>query len=138
MIRGVTGAVVGGGVPGAVIGGIGGLGKGLYDEFVSDPVDDAILSGGKITPIDSKDDLLAMKPTGAIAKTINGGNGSGGVNEVKHTFGDLSINGELIVTTPGFFGVGPDLLKDPSFIRSISLLVTNEVQNMNNGNKSKG
>lgn len=112
---------------------------GLFDSDSSNKgINDGIVQGGKITPIDSKDDLLAMKPDGPIAKTMNVGNSGGNVNEVKHTFGDLSINGQLIVTTPGGGGVGPDLLKDPTFIRSITLLVTNEVQKMNNGNKSKG
>jgi len=130
-----AGALFGGvgAAPGALIGGVTGLGKGLYDEFFSEPVNDAIVSNGKITPIDKKDDLIAMKPTGAIANTIGG---IGGVNEVKHTFGDLTINGQLVVTTPGGGSVGTDLLKDPSFIRSMTLLVTNEVQKINNGGKN--
>jgi hypothetical protein len=99
-------------------------------------IDDGIVQGGKITPIDSKDDLLAMKPDGAIAKTLGAGKTIGGVNEVKHTFGDLTINGQLVVTTPGGGSVGTDLLKDPSFIRSMTLLVTNEVQKINNGGKN--
>ena len=135
------GTVIGAGI-GALAGGFlgkagGDIASGLItgDRLETTPqANDAIVQNGKITPIDSKDDLIAMKPGGMIDKTI-GSSTTGGVNEVKHTFGDLNINGQLVVTTPGGGNIGVDLLKDPAFVRSMTIMVTNEVRKMNNGGK---
>lgn len=125
-----------GAVPGAIAGGVGGLGKGLYDEFISEPVKDGlftgsnksergVLQGGKITPIDKKDDLLAMKKGGTIDKVVNS---STNVNKVmKHEFSDLNINGEIKINLPGNVSISTDMLKSPEFIRNLSQLIQADI-----------
>jgi len=89
----------------------------------------AIIQGGKITPIDNKDDVLAMKPGGMVDKMTNK---SSGINYVKHEFGDLNINGEIKLLTPNNEKIDVDVLKDPQFIREITRLIQVEARNINN------
>ena len=94
-----------------------------------------IIDGGKITPIDNKDDLIAMKPGGAIDK-VAGKNTS---NNVTHSFGDLNISGEIILKGYGANpGEGVDLLKEESIRREITNLVQVGLQKNRNGGKLKG
>lgn len=132
-----------GAVPGAVLGGVGGLGKGLYDEFVSDPVNDGIIGsdfskgrgiiqGGKITPIDNNDDLLAMKPKGIIDKAIN----NSFSQDIKIEFGELRFKfDELKISSPGNPSVAIDLVNNPEFIRNITRMIHVETNKAINGGK---
>lgn len=162
-----AGAAIGSAVPviGTIIGGIiggalgawggGALGEGLGDLTYGDEVNDAIVSGGKITPIDKKDDLIAMKPDGGImgalggmmggplgamaggmlGKSLLGGEGGSTVN---HTFEPLVIKGEIMVNSPGNPGAGVDLLKNQQFIRELSASIMTSIETNKNGGSLKG
>jgi hypothetical protein len=141
---------------GAAIGGVlGGL-YGAYDEFIAkgeeanssiqSGVQDglfhgtnksrrAILQNGQVTPIDNKDDLLALKKDGIIDKNI-GSKVEGGV--IKHEFGDIKITGELVLTTPGGERVSIEILKDPQVIRQLTRMIHVETEKVIQGGKSKG
>lgn len=95
----------------------------------------AIIDGGKITPIDNKDDLLALKKDGIIDKNI-GSKVEGGI--VKHEFGDIKITGELVLTTPGGERVSTEILKDPQLIRTLTRMIHVETEKVVQGGKSKG
>ena len=93
-----------------------------------------VLQGGKITPIDNKDDLIAMKPGGAIDKAA----GKGGSSTVRHTFENINLNGEIKLTTPGAPGKAVDLMKDPQFIRDITRTIQSQLEKNINGGKNRG
>ena len=158
LSMGGTGAMIGsmifpgigtavGGVLGAIAGGLMGaydeglIGKGKADRNVyNPPVEDAmfegtgIIKGGKITPIDNKDDLMAYKPNGVIDNAMKGNaNGS-----MKIEFGEIHFKfDELKVTSPGSPGIAIDLLKDPQFIRNVTRMVHSETQKVINGGMNK-
>jgi hypothetical protein len=83
----------------------------------------AIVDGGKVTPIDNKDDLLALKKGGAIDKANKGGD-----SKLKVDFSEIKINGSIMVETPGNPGQGVDLIKDQGFIRSLTQLIHQETK----------
>jgi hypothetical protein len=129
---------------GTFIGGaLGGLAGGALGGKVSDldtyGIDDgifggtsskrAILQGGQITPIDNKDDLLAMKPGGAVDNAIN----NAGNSTTNVEFNDLKIKGEVVLTTPGSGPVNSELLKDPHFVKEITSLIQNQMIKNKNG-----
>lgn len=93
-----------------------------------------VMQGGKITPIDNKDDLIAMKPGGAIEKA----GAKGGTTVVKHTFENINLHGEIKLITPGDPGKGVDLMKDPQFIRDITRTIQSQLEKNINGGKNKG
>jgi hypothetical protein len=120
----------GGALMGSAFGGIGSMvGAGLGSMFSEGR---GVIQGGKITPIDNKDDLLAMKPGGAIDKAVSSGGSSMTIN-----FGEIKINGEVKVSVPGNDGFSIDLAKDPKFQREITRLVHNETSKVINGGKIK-
>ncbi len=84
----------------------------------------AIMQGGKITPIDNKDDILAMKPGGMVDKMMAQNTG---VNNIKHEFGEIRINGKLEVTSPGNSNVAVDLMRDPQFIRELQIKISQDL-----------
>jgi hypothetical protein len=55
-----------------------------------------------------------------------------------HSFEPISINGEIIVKTPGNDAVSIDLLKDASFRRDITRMIQSEVEKNKNGGKNRG
>jgi hypothetical protein len=95
----------------------------------------AIIQGGKIHPIDNKDDLMAMKPNGVVDKEMKSNNSSG---VVKHVFEPISINGTILITSPGNPGQAIDLLKDSQFKRDITRVIQSEVEKNKNGGKNRG
>lgn len=107
------------------------LNKGLGPDFNDNR---ALIQNGAITPIDNKDDLMALKPGGIVDNAMN----SGGSNIVKHEFGDLNINGSLTVSSPGNPGADIDVMKDPEFRRTITKIITTELEKNKNGGKNKG
>lgn len=148
---------------GAAIGGAIGGGVGLYNAYQEDPVNRAhdglftspindgaiskprhlgsdfskgrgIVQNGKITPIDNKDDLLAMKKGGFIDKSI----GKPTESTMKVDFAEITINGKLEVVSPGNPGLSVDLLKDPQIRRDITRIVSSELQKNINGGKNRG
>jgi hypothetical protein len=139
-----------GAVPGALIGGlIGGVGGGMLgskaldldtwgvkDGLFEGNRDRAVIQGGKITPIDNKDDLLAMKKHGVVDKVINKDNTSN--NTIKHDFGVLKIDGKIEVTTPGNTSTAVDLMRDPNFVRELQIKITEDLIKKNNQLLKKG
>jgi hypothetical protein len=83
-----------------------------------------IVEGGKITAIDNKDDLLAMKPGGVVDTATKGGDST-----MKIEFGEIHFKfDELKVSSPGSPGVAIDMLKDPQFIRQITGMIHRETE----------
>jgi len=136
---------------GAAIGGLLGAGYGVYDEYFNKPQSDAkfqglgpnhnkgrgIIQGGKITPIDNKDDVLAMKPGGMIDKTLAGVNNNKPLlNKIE--FGELKITGEIKVSLPDGSNIGQELIKSQEFKTSITRVVQAQLEKNNNGGKNKG
>lgn len=140
-----AGAAIGSAIPvvgtavGAGIGGIadmfmpeiGTYGKGAHDAIFNSPIHDGmlgsdfnkgrgIIQGGKITPIDNKDDLMAYKPRGPIDNSMKNQSPS----SMKIEFGEIHFKfDEIKVTSPGSPGVAIDLIKNPEFIRNITRMV---------------
>lgn len=142
---------------GAVAGGIIGAGKGLYDQYsnteaINDPnamtrgMNDGvvhgksnfskgrgIIQGGKITPIDNKDDLMAWKKNGPVDKAMNNQNT---VNRVE--FSNITIDGKIEIVSPGNPGLVIDLMKDQGFRRDITRTIQVEIEKNKIGGKNKG
>ena len=89
----------------------------------------AILEGKNVTPIDSKDDILAMKPGGIVDKVMSKNTG---VNTVKHEFGTLNISGEITLNVPGNEKININLAKSPEFVREITRMVHVEAAKIKN------
>lgn len=109
---------------------LGGLVGGLFDSNDSKTTmhNDAVM-------FNPKDKFLSLNDGTMIAGTnvngnkdlakalmstnyAGGNNNSNGISKIE--FGELSINGKLIVETPGNPNMGVDLLKNPEFIRELS------------------
>jgi hypothetical protein len=141
-----------GAIPGALIGGlIGSIGGGMLGSEVGDldnyGVKDglfegsnknrrAVLQNGKITPIDKKDDLLALKKYGIVDKAISSGDNNLSTSKIE--LGDLNITGEIKITLPGGGQIGQELIKSQEFKTSITRIVTSQLEKNINGGKSKG
>ncbi len=157
---GGTGAMIGsliapgiGTAIGAAVGGLGGLIKGGYDEGVfGEKTHDGmfsaykkglgsdfnkgrgIIQGGKIHPIDNKDDLMAFKPGGPVDNQLN--TNQNVVNKVE--FSNITIDGEIRVVSPGNPGLVIDLMKDQGFRRDITRTIQVELEKNKVGGKNKG
>lgn len=129
----LSGANMAGAAIGAsLLGPIGGIAGSMFGSEFSKGR--GVLQNGKITPIDNKDDLLAMKPGGAIDKASQ----TQGSTIVKHTFDTINLHGEIKLTTPGEPGKAVDLMKDPQFIREITKTIQSQLEKNINGGKNKG
>lgn len=144
------GAMLGpwGALAGLLIGG----GIGAYDEYFNKPQNDAkfagfgsthsngraIVQGGKITPIDNKDDVLAMKRGGVVDKMMMGkpANKVDGVTKIE--FGELNITGEIKINLPGSSTIGLELTKNQEFKTSITRIVQSQIEKQINGGKNRG
>lgn len=93
-----------------------------------------LTQNGKITPIDNKDELLAMKPGGVVDKTLN--NTNAGVSATKIEFGELNITGEIKVNLPGGTQIGLELLKSTEFKSAITRTVQSQLEKNINGKNS--
>lgn len=143
-----------GAIPGALIGGlIGSIGGGMLGSEVGDldnyGVKDglfegsnknrrAILQNGKITPIDKKDDLLALKKYGIASNAMRNSASSNMRTSNKIEFGELKITGEIKVSLPDGSNIGQDLMKSQEFRTSITRVVQSQLEKNNNGGKNKG
>lgn len=133
---------------GSVLGGMAGkwIGEQTGDGIIESPIHDGIskklgsdyskgrgiVQGGKITPIDNKDDLIAAKPNGIIDGAMKANKPS----TMKIEFGEIRFKfDELKVTSPGHPGVAIDLLKDPQFIRNITKMIHVETNKAIGGGK---
>ena len=129
LLGGVGGSFIAPGA-GTIAGGIGGgmvgdkLGDLIFGDKVEPPANDAILSGGKITPIHNKDELMAFKKGGPIDNMMSKNTG---VNNIKHEFGELTINGKIEVTSPGNSSTAVDLMRDPQFIRELQMKISQDL-----------
>lgn len=126
-----VGALFGGvgAVPGAIIGGIGGLGYGIYDEVVNDGVmfnpkdkflklnDGAMIAG---TNVNGNKDLAKAMMSRKYSDESSNSNSNNTNTISKVEFGELTINGKLMVETPGSPNMGVDLLKSPQFISELT------------------
>jgi hypothetical protein len=148
-----TGAIIGSIFPviGTAVGaGIGGLidmfagEMGTYGEPTNDGIFNgkgksnfskgrAIVDGGKITPIDNKDELIAAKKGGVFDNAMSQSSNQA----VKHEFDEIKINGELVLSTPGGEKISTDILKDPQVIRQLTRMIHAETQKVANGGKTK-
>ena len=135
ILPGVGTAV--GGFLGAALGGFGGGYLSDLDTYsVNDGIFGAnqthkrgIIQGGTITAINNKDDLIAAKPNGIIHNAIQNNSSS---QDVRHSFGDLRVGGEIMLRMPGAGTVGVDLMRDPSFIRELTQKINIEIEKMRN------
>lgn len=121
---------------------IGTYGTGVHDGIFNAGIHDGvigkdfskgrgIIQGGKITPIDNKDDLVAYKPNGPIDNSMKSNSTP---STMKIEFGEIRFKfDEIKVTSPGSPGVAIELLKDPGFIRSITSKIHAETQKTING-----
>lgn len=96
----------------------------------------AILQNGKITPIDKKDDLLALKKYGLAANSMRESSFSNNRSN-KVEFGNINITGEIKITMPDGTNIGRELLKSPEFKASITRVVTTQLDKNGNGGKIK-
>jgi phosphoribosylcarboxyaminoimidazole (NCAIR) mutase len=96
----------------------------------------AILQNGKITPIDKKDDLLALKKYGLAANSMRESGFSNNMSN-KIEFGELRITGEIRVKMPDGTNIGQELIKSSEFRTSITRVITSQLDKNNNGGKLK-
>jgi len=143
-----TGAMIGSVIPvigtaaGAIIGGlIGGITSAI-DEYSSggggaqvssSSINDGIIMDGKLTGIDTKDEVYKIaKPGGAFDKA-NGGSGAnssvGGSSTVHITFDEIKVSG-----SNGDVGK-LDLSKDSSFMRELATKIKESLSTTANGGK---
>jgi hypothetical protein len=95
-----------------------------------------IVEGGKITPIDNKDSLLAYKPNGPVDNKLKE---KSAPKTMKIEFGEIKFKfDDLIVKTPGGGSVNVEILKDPHFIRNLTTMIHVETQKVVTGGKVKG
>lgn len=142
-----------GGIVGAGLGAWGGgaLGEGTGNMLMGEPQHDAmfgkplshdfsknrgILQGGTITPIDNKDDILAMKPGGVVDKMVNSPK-ENIVDSIKIKFDDININGVIKIDIPGTNGIALDIAKNNEFKREITRVVQTQLE-INRNQKNSG
>lgn len=107
------------------LGAMGEMAMGLGSEYSKGR---GVVQGGKIHPIDNKDDLVALKDNGIVANAAK----SGG-NNMKVDFGEIVINGKIMVDSPGNQKDGVDLLKNPGFIADLQRAVASQLEKNRNG-----
>jgi len=101
------------------------VGMGLGSDFSKGR---GVVQGGKIHPIDNKDDLVAMKDKGIVDNATK----SGG-NNMKVDFGEITINGKITVDSPGNPKAAVDLLNNPGFIADLQRAVASQLEKNKNG-----
>ena len=121
-----------GGLLGGIIGGLAGdkIGDASGDLVMGKGVQDAVMSGGKITPIDGKDDLIAMKPGGgimeAISSLLNNNNNGKSSNKVEYG-GEVRFKfDDIIVKSPGTGAqskISKELLENEHFTRQLATII---------------
>lgn len=108
------------------------IGSGLGSDFNKGR---GIIQGGKITPIDNKDDLIAAKPNGVIDRSTKNSNNT---KEIKISFSDIKFDGQITLSGPGngnSIDITRDLLKNQDFVRNITKMIHIESSKAINGGK---
>ena len=96
---------------------------------------DAILSGGKLTPLDKKDDIIAMKPGGAI-DNYNGNNGNNSEpNVIKHDFGVITFNGNINLSGPSGENQSIDF-NNPILMQKLQTMIHTATEKVIKGGKT--
>ena len=95
-----------------------------------------VVQGGKITPIDTRDDVLALKKGGAIDKNTNVGGSTSGT--IRHTFETVTINGKITIEGPGGQEISKNILDNESFRRKVAKIVEDETMKRVSMGKMKG
>ena len=88
-----------------------------------------IVEGGKVTPIDNKDALMAIKPGGAVDEAVGKNTSS---NTMKIEFGTINVKfDDITVNVPGGDSVkiGNELLKQDLFLRDLTAKVNKTMDN---------
>jgi len=132
MIFPGIGTLIGAGI-GAGLGAYGGgaLGEGAGNLAYGPKANDAkfsVIGGGKITPIDTKDDFYALKPGGAVDK---GSQSQPSKMEIEHS--PLEVKGSIKLELPNGTNQDIDFMKDAHNIRNITSLIHAETAKMING-----
>ena len=112
--------------------------KGLGNDFSEER---GVIQGGKIHPIDNKDDLLTMKPGGGVMQGLAEATKNKRSQKLKVEFGEIKFNmGELMVKTSGGDSktIGKDLLESPQFTRDIARMIHVETEKAITGGKLRG
>ena len=112
--------------------------KGLGNDFSKNR---GVVQGGKIHPIDNKDDLLAMKPGGGVMKGLAEATKNKRSEKLKVEFGEIHFKfDDLVVKTSGgeTKTIGKDLLNSPGFTRDIARMIHVETEKAINGGKLRG
>ena len=61
-----------------------------------------------------------------------------GVNNIKHEFGEIIINGKIEVTSPGNSNVAVDLMQNPQFVRELQIKISEDLIKKQNQTVKKG
>jgi hypothetical protein len=111
------------------------------NSYTSDIVDDAkdVTINDGIIRFNPKDKFMKVDDATMIAGTNAGGNRAlanqlSSNGEIKHTFDDIKIKGEIQITTPSGKEIPNELIKDPYFIKNITRLINIELEKVKNGN----
>lgn len=111
-----------------------GVGKDLGSDFSKGR---GILQGGKITPIDNKDDLIAAKPRGVIDTAMKNNTNTG----MNVSFDDIKLSGNIKLDMPGngaSIDISNYLLNNQDFIKDITRMVHVQTSKAINGGKISG
>lgn len=96
----------------------------------------SIMEGGRITPIDNKDELMVGKQGGPVQQAMKDMGGTAGTTKIE--FGTLTVSGTITLQTPGNPGAGEDLMKNPDFKRDITAILQSEIEKNRNFGKNRG
>ena len=132
---------------GALIGGLIGGGMGVYDEYFDKGEHSKTLGYNDAVYFNPKDKFLKLNDGAMIAGTNENGNkdlaqalmsannnnapkasNSNPISKIE--FGEISINGKIIVETPGSPNMGVDLLKNQPFLTELSQKLLSQIDIM--------
>lgn len=120
----------------ALIGNHIGDGYGVQDGFFAGSNSKrAILQQGKITPLDKKDDILAMKPGGAVDNYSKQLGNQSSKMEIEH--GGLNVSGSINLNIPGTNAIALEIMKTTAFRTQIASIVNSQLE-MNRNQKTAG
>lgn len=91
----------------------------------------AILQQGKITPIDKKDDLIAMKPNGVV-DNYNKEQSKKGSDTLKVEHGEMSVNGNINLNIPGSNAIALEVMKTSAFQAEVARMVNSQIEKNKN------
>ena len=92
----------------------------------------SLIEGGRIRPIDNKDEFFSKKPGGAIDEAMNE---KQKVSIVKHEFGVIKFDGDININTPGGEKTSIDFVRDPIIMRTLTSMMQSEALSVFKQNK---